>query len=149
MKIASVLMSLLLLLYPFPSFSQIDLGNLDDENNTKRSVIKHSDKEKKEVKKQKSSKNKQNKTKKTSPDKKNTKNDAQKKAAPKKKTVKKVDARNKYVFKKEEQNFYKFDRKGNPISGQSVKRSTATQEAASKDLIIGVENKKISVEKKP
>lgn len=133
-----IILVLAFLIY-IPSFSQIDLSHLEDKNKTeqKKTTVNQSTQTAKE---QTKDQKKEDKTQKT---KANTKN-----KKPVKKPVKKTDKKYKYVFKKEEQNFYKFDDKGNPIVKQPVKKSTTTQQKVSGDLIIGLENKTVSVNKK-
>lgn len=134
-----------ILIYSISSFSQIDLSHLEDKNNTKQKDIRvvkstQTPKGKSEISKKE--------TKATKTQKKSNKDEKNKKDTKKqvKKTTKKKDTRERYVFKKEEQVFYKFDEKGNPILPR-VKKSTPTPKNTHEELIIGVEEKNFTTQK--
>ncbi|MGC9071053.1 MAG: hypothetical protein ACP5IO_07090 [Elusimicrobiales bacterium] len=123
-------------------FPQVELTNLDNKK-TEKSKSQDVSKSTQSL----SSKSSSNKQRKTSNS--NVKSVKKKKKKNAKKPVKKKNEnqkRAKYVFKKEEQGFYKFDEKGNPIDNSKIKKSTQTIQKT--NLNIGIENKEIVVKEK-
>ncbi len=122
--------------------SQVDLSDVGNNKNNKtktESISKDNSKKgtsHKTVKK-KTSKKKQLKGLKETKDNSKTKANNLKKNKKKKENSKKHS----YVFKKQEQNFYKFDEKGNPIVKNQIIKSTYS--TLKSDLNIGVENKEV------